>query len=111
MSKLNDEAIAKALACLEAMTDEEDAALTAAALSDPDNPPLTHRDASRLRPAMEVIPDILERTRGQRGPQKAPTREAVTLRLDRAVLAHFRAGGPGWQTRINDALKKLVDEA
>jgi len=30
------------------------------------------------------------------------------LRLDRAVLDHFRAGGPGWQTRINDALATLI---
>jgi len=35
-------------------------------------------------------------------------REQVTLRIDQAVLDHFRDGGPGWQDRINDALKKLV---
>lgn len=45
---------------------------------------------------------------GQRGPQKSPTKEQVTLRLDREVLAHFRDGGPGWQTRIDDTLKKLL---
>jgi uncharacterized protein (DUF4415 family) len=35
-------------------------------------------------------------------------REQVTLRLDRAVLDHFQKDGPGWQDRINDALKKLA---
>ncbi len=45
---------------------------------------------------------------GQRGPQKAPTKEQVTLRLDGEVLAHFRHGGRGWQTRLSDALKRLV---
>ena len=35
-------------------------------------------------------------------------KEAVSLRLDRAVLDHFQAGGPGWQDRINDALRKLI---
>ena len=45
---------------------------------------------------------------GQRGPQKAPTKEQVTLRLDREVLAYFRHGGVGWQTRLNDRLKRLV---
>ena len=45
---------------------------------------------------------------GQRGPQKAPTKEQVTLRLDREVLEHFRHGGPGWQTRLSDTLKRLV---
>lgn len=36
------------------------------------------------------------------------TREMVSLRLDSAVLAHFQKDGPGWQDRINDALKALV---
>jgi len=45
---------------------------------------------------------------GQRGPQKAATKEVVTLRLDRIVLSHFRATGAGWQTRMNDALKRVV---
>jgi uncharacterized protein (DUF4415 family) len=30
----------------------------------------------------------------------------VTLRLDQDVIAKFRAGGPGWQSRINEALRK-----
>jgi uncharacterized protein (DUF4415 family) len=45
---------------------------------------------------------------GQRGPQKAPTKQQVTLRLDRELLAHFRRGGRGWQTRLNDTLRRLV---
>lgn len=36
------------------------------------------------------------------------TREMVSLRLDREVLDHFQADGPGWQDRINDALRALV---
>jgi len=35
-------------------------------------------------------------------------KEAVSLRLDREVLDHFQADGPGWQDRINDALRKLI---
>jgi uncharacterized protein (DUF4415 family) len=35
-------------------------------------------------------------------------REQVTLRLDREVLEHFQKGGPGWQDRINDALRSLI---
>ena len=37
-------------------------------------------------------------------------REMVSLRLDREVLDHFQADGPGWQDRINDALRKLVQK-
>jgi uncharacterized protein (DUF4415 family) len=32
-------------------------------------------------------------------------KEMVTLRLDRAVLEHFQDEGPGWQDRINAALR------
>ena len=35
-------------------------------------------------------------------------REQVALRLDREVLDHFQEGGPGWQYRINDALRKFI---
>jgi uncharacterized protein (DUF4415 family) len=34
----------------------------------------------------------------------------VSLRLDRDILDHFQADGPGWQDRINDALRKLVNK-
>jgi uncharacterized protein (DUF4415 family) len=44
------------------------------------------------------------RLRGQRGAQKAPAKRQVSLRFDPAILATFRASGPGWQTRINAAL-------
>jgi len=35
-------------------------------------------------------------------------REMVTLRLDRAVLEHFQDDGPGWQDRINEALRSAA---
>ena len=35
-------------------------------------------------------------------------REQVTLRIDRNVLDYFQEGGPGWQDRINDALRKIA---
>jgi uncharacterized protein (DUF4415 family) len=35
-------------------------------------------------------------------------REQVSLRIDQDVLDHFREGGPGWQERINDALRKAA---
>jgi uncharacterized protein (DUF4415 family) len=35
-------------------------------------------------------------------------KEAVKLRLSPDVLDHFRSGGPGWQTRINETLEKAV---
>jgi uncharacterized protein (DUF4415 family) len=35
-------------------------------------------------------------------------KETLTLRLDRDVLDHFQASGPGWQDRINAALRKAA---
>lgn len=86
-------------------TDEEDAAITAAAESDPDNPPLTDEQLARMRPFAEVHPDLVRR----RGPQKAPTKVPVYIRLDRDVVDHFKSGGPGWQVRVNEALRKVAD--
>lgn len=40
-----------------------------------------------------------------RGPQKAPTKQATTIRLSPEVMAAFKAIGAGWQTRIDNALK------
>ncbi|MBN9006409.1 MAG: BrnA antitoxin family protein [Rhizobiales bacterium] len=35
-------------------------------------------------------------------------REQVTLRIDQDVLEYFQEGGPGWQDRINEALRKAA---
>jgi uncharacterized protein (DUF4415 family) len=86
MSITREEARRIALKNLEEITDEEDAALTAAALADPDNPP---------------------RKAGGRPRAEAP-KQPVKLRLDPDVVEAFKAAGPGWQTRMNDALRKAV---
>jgi len=46
--------------------------------------------------------------RGKRGPQKAPTKKLVSLRLAPEVIEHFKADGPGWQTRIKRTLLEAV---
>ena len=47
-------------------------------------------------------------------PPKKPAvpnaKEMVSLRLDRDVLDHFQEAGPGWQDRINDALRTLIEK-
>lgn len=102
------EARQKALDYANAMTDEEDARLTAAAESDPDNPPLTEKFWSRARPAHEVHPDwvrrSLERKRGR--PKLDTPKQQVTLRIDADILDYFKSQGAGWQTAMNDTLRK-----
>ncbi len=72
---------------------------------------LTAEDFAAARPLSEVVPELAEliRNRGQRGPQKTPTKQQVTLRLDRDVVDRFRSTGRGWQGRINEALRKAKD--
>ena len=45
-------------------------------------------------------------------PPKAPAipnaKETVSLRIDRDVLDYFQEAGPGWQDRINEALRKIA---
>ena len=43
------------------------------------------------------------RPTGENGPKAA-----ISVRLDRGVVNHLRAQGPGWQTRLNDALARLI---
>ncbi|MEJ1961172.1 MAG: BrnA antitoxin family protein [Gammaproteobacteria bacterium] len=48
----------------------------------------------------------------RRGRPPAEIRKvSTTLRLSPEVIEHFRAGGPGWQTRIDEALKRVVARA
>jgi uncharacterized protein (DUF4415 family) len=69
---------------------------------DPDDAPeLTKAmlDHAELREGDRVI------RRGR--PPLAHPKEAVKLRLDADILATYRNTGPGWQTRINDDLRRV----
>lgn len=43
-----------------------------------------------------------------RPPERGVAKRQVTLRLDGDVVDSFRADGPGWQSRINAALRKAA---
>ena len=47
--------------------------------------------------------------RRRRGAQKAPTKKLESLRLDPDIIEHFRSQGRGWQSRINDTLRKAME--
>ncbi|WCT75057.1 BrnA antitoxin family protein [Sphingomonas naphthae] len=80
---------------------------------DEDNPEWTEEDFARARPAAEVLsPEVLaafgKRGRGRPVGSATSNKERVSLRLDKDALERFRADGPGWQTRINDAVRKAA---
>jgi uncharacterized protein (DUF4415 family) len=50
----------------------------------------------------------VKRKQGQRGPQRSPTKQAVSIRYSPEVLDYFKSTGAGWQTRIDEALREWV---
>lgn len=64
-------------------------------------------DISEFAIAGKVIrPATGKLTRGR--PKSAASKKSVHLRLSPDVLDYFRSTGPGWQTRIDDALRKVA---
>jgi uncharacterized protein (DUF4415 family) len=90
-------------------TPEEDLAIQRGIAADPDNPEWTAADFAAARPAAQVLgPDMVEALIRKRGSQKAPVKQAVSLRLDAEVVMALRASGPGWQSRANALLRKAM---
>ena len=82
---------------------------------DAENPEWTEQEIRDARPLMDLLPKetaaAIRRYRGQRGPQKKPTKQLISLRIDRDVVAAYRATGRGWQTRANDVLRAHVKKS
>jgi len=79
---------------------------------DDDNPEWTKEDFAKARPPEEVLPpELLAQFKRTRGRQKSATKVAVSIRLSPEVVKHFKAKGPGWQSRIDDALRKIAKKA
>jgi len=115
-------------------TDEEDAAIHAAALSDPDCPPMTDEQWERVkpfvRPAREALPptlyaaltdksrpvvirhvtDAQDRARRVGRPKLDCPKSPLSMRVDTLVLNRLRATGKGWQTRVNALLREAVEQ-
>ena len=61
-----------------------------------------------LLSAAEVVPHIVEGFRRVRGGQISPTKVSINIRFDADVIASLRESGRGWQTRVNDILRKAI---
>lgn len=83
-------------------------------IADTENPEWTEETFAKARRASEVLPELYDtkaaaqmlRPRGR--PKARQTKQLVSLRLSQEVLEHFRTGGRGWQTRIDQALRKAA---
>jgi len=77
-------------------TPEEDAAIARGIAADPDTYELNTAEFKRLRQVGR--------------PRLAHPKVAVTIRYDRDVIEAFKRSGPGWQTRMNAALRHALAE-
>jgi uncharacterized protein (DUF4415 family) len=80
-------------------TPEEDAAITAAAMADPDAIPFTDDEWEAVKPLARI----------GRPPSAHPLKVPTTIRFDADVLAALKASGKGWQTKVNALLRDAVE--
>lgn len=92
-------------------TPEEEAQINAGIAADPDAREWTEEDFKTATPFAALPAELqakLRKLQGQRGPQKAPRKISTTIRLSPEVVEYFRAGGDGWQSRLDTVLKDWV---
>ncbi|MBP7704584.1 MAG: BrnA antitoxin family protein [Caulobacter sp.] len=76
--------------------------------SDPDAPEATDEQLAQAKPFAEAFPALADSIRKGGRPRAERPKLAVSIRLDQDVVERFKAAGPGWQSRMNDALRKMV---
>lgn len=76
-----------------------------------DSPELTEEALGKAKPMRDAMPDVhtaITDAIRKRGPAK--TKEAISIRLDQDLVERLRASGPGWQSRVNDALREWIEK-
>jgi uncharacterized protein (DUF4415 family) len=75
-------------------------------VADDENPEWTVEDFARARPISDFPELAAAFPKSKGGRPRGSNKRAVSLRLDRDVLAKFKSTGPGWQSRINEVLRR-----
>jgi uncharacterized protein (DUF4415 family) len=84
----------------------DEAEIQAMIASDPDAPEASDEQLAAARPFAEIYPALADTMRRAGGrPKLDEPKVPVSIRLDAEVLRKWKATGPGWQSRINAALK------
>jgi len=68
---------------------------------------LTDEEIAKAKPFADVFPELAASIRKGRGPNKAPTKKLVSIRLSGQVIEAYKAKGPGWQSRIDQDLRRI----
>lgn len=94
----------------EPISDAEEARIQKMIASDPDAPEATDEQMAEARPFTKAFPALAENMRRNVGgrPKSANPKVPVSIRLDPDVVAKFKATGPGWQSRMNEVLRREV---
>lgn len=75
---------------------------------DHDNPEWTEEDFAKAKPISD-FPDLAAAfPKSKGGRPKGSNKVQVALRLDRDVVERLKADGPGWQSRINEIVRKAA---
>jgi len=90
------------------LSDADEARVQSMIASDPDAPEATDEQLAQARPFTEAFPVLAETLRKAGRPRAEQPKLAVSIRLDQDVVERFKAAGPGWQSRMNDALRDAV---
>lgn len=79
-------------------------------LDDDEAPELTPERAAMLRLGRDVLPEyvLAQFPRSPGRPRSPLPKVQTTVRLDAEVIDYFKAGGPGWQSRMNQALRQAA---
>jgi uncharacterized protein (DUF4415 family) len=83
---------------------------------DQENPEWTSAEMKKARPALELVREVFgdkasaELRRGRGRPPKEDRKVNQTLRINADVLEAYRHEGKGWQTRINEVLRRHMPQ-
>ena len=87
----------------------EEVAINVGIARDPDAPEITDEQFAQMRPAIDVVPDLVEKSLRRRCEEQPTGRGYVTIPIDNDLLRHFLdAAGADWHTRLNDVLRRAV---
>jgi uncharacterized protein (DUF4415 family) len=87
----------------------EETAINAGIARDPDTRELTSEDLARMRPAIEVVPDLVVASLRRKCKENPSGKSYTTVEIDNDLLQHFLdEAGPDWHKRLNDTLREAV---